>query len=64
MSGVMSNPLDLLNPKNYDEKKTSIARYEICKACPYYVSLRCKKCGCFMAAKTKLKEATCPIGKW
>jgi hypothetical protein len=41
-------------------------RMEICKACPHFISLttQCKKCGCIMAAKTKLKNATCPIGKW
>jgi hypothetical protein len=25
---------------------------------------QCKKCGCFMEAKTKLPNAECPIGKW
>jgi predicted Zn-ribbon and HTH transcriptional regulator len=24
----------------------------------------CKKCGCFMPAKTRLSGARCPIGKW
>lgn len=24
----------------------------------------CKKCGCFVRAKTWLKDAKCPIGKW
>lgn len=24
----------------------------------------CKKCGCFMPAKVRLKWASCPIGKW
>ena len=41
-------------------------RFKICKSCPELVKLtsQCKKCGCFMPAKTKLKNATCPIGKW
>jgi hypothetical protein len=41
-------------------------RYSICLACPELMQLtkQCKKCGCFMAAKTKLQGATCPIGKW
>lgn len=41
-------------------------RYSICKDCPELIKLtkQCKKCGCFMAAKTKLEAATCPIGKW
>ena len=60
----MTTPLDLLDPRNYDEKQTSIARYEVCKACERFASLRCKECGCFMAMKTKLKHASCPLGKW
>jgi hypothetical protein len=42
------------------------ARYAICKACPELINLtkQCKKCGCFMAMKTKLNNVTCPIGKW
>jgi hypothetical protein len=42
------------------------ARYEICKACPELINLtkQCKKCGCFMALKTKVNNVTCPIGKW
>jgi hypothetical protein len=41
-------------------------RYSICLQCPELISLtkQCKQCGCFMAAKTKLAQATCPIGKW
>jgi hypothetical protein len=42
------------------------ARFEQCKACEYFFSPTgtCKKCGCFMRVKTKLKHATCPVGKW
>jgi hypothetical protein len=41
-------------------------RFEICKSCPELIKLtsQCKKCGCFMPAKTKLENAVCPIGKW
>jgi hypothetical protein len=41
-------------------------RYSICNSCPELIKLtkQCKKCGCFMAAKTKLQKATCPLGKW
>lgn len=50
----------------YADDNTAVSRYEICKACPELIQLtkQCKKCGCFMAAKTKLLAATCPIGKW
>lgn len=39
-------------------------RLEICKSCEFYVSERCTQCGCFMAVKTYLKAANCPVGKW
>lgn len=60
-------PLDMLNPNTKrvpeEEAKT---RFDICKACPELIKLtsQCKQCGCFMAAKTKLEKAICPIGKW
>lgn len=42
------------------------SRLDICKACPHFLELtsQCKKCGCFMNAKTKIRSAKCPIGKW
>ena len=52
-------------------------RLETCKSCEHYVesTRSCgplvteaftdsKLCGCFMPAKTKLKVASCPLGKW
>lgn len=62
-----TRPWDLVNPKTeFAEDSIAESRYEICKACPELINLtkQCKKCGCFMAAKTKLAAATCPIGKW
>ena len=40
------------------------ARLKICQSCEFYVNERCTKCGCFMAVKTHLKAANCPVGKW
>jgi len=60
-------PLDLLNPKTKHAAKTlAEQRLDICKQCPELISLttQCKKCGCFMSAKTKLEAAKCPLGKW
>ena len=60
-------PWDFLNPNTeYADEATSKERYSICKGCPEFINLskQCKKCGCFMSAKTKLAAATCPIGKW
>lgn len=48
------------------DEPQSLARYEICSACPHLTKFsgQCTKCGCFMKAKVKLKGASCPIGKW
>lgn len=62
-----TRPWDLVNP-NIERSSIEVAekRFEICKGCPELIKLtkQCKKCGCFMAAKTKLQGATCPLGKW
>lgn len=62
-----AKPWDLLNPdigRVPDEIKD--ARMSICEQCPYLMKLSktCRKCGCFMSAKTTLPHAFCPIGKW
>lgn len=60
-------PLDLLNPKTEKAaRELSDSRFSICKACPELIPVvnQCKKCGCFMELKTKLKIAKCPLGKW
>ena len=61
-----TRPWDMLNPAAYTTEEIANARYEICASCPELISAtkQCKKCGCFMVAKTKLEKATCPIGKW
>ena len=59
-------PLDLFNKNNYTEKIESDKRMQTCLGCEHLIKLthQCKKCGCLMNLKTKLKDATCPIGKW
>lgn len=44
----------------------SKARFSTCINCEFLTKNinRCEKCGCFMVAKTKLKNAKCPIKKW
>jgi hypothetical protein len=41
-------------------------RMDICRGCPFFDSKlkRCRKCGCFMEAKTKIPGQKCPEGKW
>ena len=60
-------PLDMLNPKTkHASQELADQRLEICRKCPELIQLtsQCKKCGCFMSAKTKLESAKCPLGKW
>lgn len=61
-----TRPWHLLDKQNYVDDSIAKNRLEICKACPELIKLttQCKKCGCFMTAKTKLKAAQCPLGKW
>jgi hypothetical protein len=60
-------PWDLLNPNTaYVLEEKANERYDICLSCPSLIQAtkQCKKCGCLMTLKTKLLNATCPIGKW
>jgi hypothetical protein len=47
------------------EDKVQKERWAHCKDCTFlsYYN-QCKKCGCFMNLKTKVKSAKCPIGIW
>jgi hypothetical protein len=42
------------------------SRLSICLSCPHLTKPlnQCSQCGCFMNAKTKLKNVSCPIDKW
>jgi predicted metal-binding protein len=57
---------DLFTGKPRAEQDMAEERFAICKTCEHFsqTTKRCKKCGCIMKLKTKLEEATCPIGKW
>lgn len=62
-----TRPWDMLNPS--EERATddeAAERYSICLGCPELIKMtkQCRKCGCLMFAKTQLKKAECPIGKW
>lgn len=47
-------------------KEVAEARQKICNACPKRIDItnQCKECGCFLAAKTKIKQEECPLLKW
>jgi hypothetical protein len=56
---------DLLDPRRPRSEKEMIdERMAICKTCQWFNGKRCLQCGCFMALKTTLLEAHCPIEKW
>ena len=58
-------PWDLITGDKTPEE-ISMSRLEICKGCEFFRprTQTCQKCGCFMAAKSMLANAKCPIGKW
>jgi hypothetical protein len=62
-----TRPWDIINPNvNFVSEEVQNSRLNLCRGCEHLIKLttQCKKCGCFMAAKTKLEKAECPIGKW
>lgn len=62
-----ARPWDLFNKKvGRVTEKIADERMKICNECPFLIKAtsQCKKCGCFMNLKTKLPNASCPVGKW
>lgn len=62
-----ARPWDMINPNSeWASEEEAGRRLSICNSCPELINLTktCKKCGCFMGAKTKLQKALCPMGKW
>ena len=62
-----ARPWDIFNPTTvYIDEKKFESRMDICNSCPELIKAtkQCKKCGCFMAIKTKMAHASCPLGKW
>ncbi len=66
MLEILKNRLDQLKKDFKLPEEERNVRYDICKSCEHLIHLthQCTKCGCFMAAKTYLPMAECPIGKW
>jgi len=61
-----ARPWDILN-KNIKKVETDVSkeRMAICRNCPELLPTgNCKICKCFMSIKTKLPNASCPLGKW
>jgi protein-arginine kinase activator protein McsA len=67
IKNIKNSPIAFLDPStNYATKEEQISRLNICNSCEFFFKpiKQCKKCGCVMSAKTTLKNAFCPIGKW
>lgn len=47
-----------------DLLKLSDQRMKICSQCEHFSGVKCNQCGCFMKAKTKIPQASCPLGNW
>jgi hypothetical protein len=62
-----TRPWDILSPnvEKVSEEEAE-ARLNTCINCDRLIQLtkQCKECGCIMAIKVKLKNATCPLNKW
>jgi hypothetical protein len=62
-----ARPWDLLNRRlGRVDRQTAVQRLQLCQECPKLVRLtrQCTECGCFMPAKAKLPNASCPLGTW
>lgn len=51
-------------PKDEELENFALHRIKICRECDRYKAFFCKECGCFMPAKTRMKNQRCPLGKW
>lgn len=52
---------DVFAPKDIAQ-----SRLQSCLECEKFVRVtkQCRLCGCFVAAKTKMRSASCPLGIW
>ena len=59
-------PFDLFKKKNHVDKEISDKRMLECYSCDQLIPItnQCKTCLCFMNLKTKIINASCPLGKW
>jgi hypothetical protein len=39
-------------------------RKKICDSCEYNGEWFCKKCGCILPVKVRIKGSECPLNKW
>lgn len=62
LNNIITGFKNLLTGKETPQEKK---RLSICSKCPHLKkSKRCGKCGCYVPAKVKAPQASCPIKKW
>ena len=48
-----------------EEEELAEVRMNVCNACEFKSKMNtCKKCGCYLPAKTKSKDSKCPLSLW
>ena len=50
--------------KNPKVEKVALDRLKVCHKCPSRKGIKCGKCGCFLATKTRSLTSECPDKRW
>ena len=46
------------------DDQTIASRRQSCEGCPEWEHGKCRRCGCYTHAKTRLTRERCPLGRW
>ena len=62
--GLLKSAVDVTK-NGFIDDSSARERFDKCKDCIFLKdNNQCRKCGCRMNVKVKVKGASCPIGKW
>jgi len=66
MSSIVEKFKNKVTDRLIAPKEISTNRLSICESCEHLMNVtrQCRKCFCIVDAKTKLRNAKCPEGKW
>jgi len=56
----------ILGQAQFSTKEVADARMAVCTTCPNFQKIMrvCSSCGCFLPAKVKFQNSSCPINNW
>lgn len=54
------NYIDTLNKNDLVSDSVYLQRISKCKECDFLISGMCRKCGCYVEVRARLKNANCP----